>query len=167
MTLRTLLLIGTLVMFSGCSKDEAPPAPVQQDAAAVTELEAAEAEPVAAAGTTEAAEATEKVAAGTYAFIEHMHEHAMQLGHIIKALDAGDLEAAATPAYWLSRHEGVTGPLYDWEDYLNQMRGGAVDVANATDLETARAGVMKIEEGCNGCHTSAGAYVPDLLPRSM
>ena len=34
-------------------------------------------------------------------------------------------------------------------------------------VEAARAGVMKIEKGCAGCHTSAGAYVPDLLPREM
>jgi hypothetical protein len=115
-----------------------------------------EAEPMAA-----------KVEAGTDAFIEHMHEHAKQLGRIYIALEAGDLEGAMTPAYWLSRHEGVTGPLYDWESYLDQMRGGAADVANAADLEAARAAATKIEEGCTGCHTATGAYVPDLLPRSM
>ena len=72
-----------------------------------------------------------------------------------------------TPAYWLSRHEGVSGPLYDWETYLNQMREGAADIANASDIEEARAAAARIEEGCSGCHTAAGAYVPDLLPRSM
>ena len=156
MTLRTLFLIGITIAFSGCTKKEAPPAPVQEEAPAAVEAAAPEAEPMAT-----------KVEVGTDAFIEHMHEHAMQLGRIYIALEAGDLEGAMTPAYWLSRHEGVAGPLYDWETYLDQMRGGAADIANAADLEEARAAATKIEEGCTGCHTATGAYVPDLLPRSM
>ena len=157
MTLRTFFLIGITVAFAGCSKKEAPPAPVQEEAPPAAEAAAPEAEPMPA----------EKVAAGTDAFIEHMHEHAMQLGRIYIALEAGDLEGAMTPAYWLSRHEGVTGPLYDWETYLTQMREGANDIANASDLDEARAAAARIEEGCKGCHSAAGAYVPDLLPRSM
>lgn len=157
MTLRTLFLIGIALAMAGCSKKEAAPPAVQEDAPAAAEAAAPEVEPMPA----------EEVAAGTDAFIEHMHEHAMQLGRIYIALEAGDLEGAMTPAYWLSRHEGVTGPLYDWDTYLNQMRGAAADIANAQDLDEARAAAARIEEGCTGCHTAAGAYVPDLLPRSM
>ncbi|MBT8091595.1 MAG: hypothetical protein KJN77_01075 [Gammaproteobacteria bacterium] len=157
MTFRTLFLIGITIAFAGCTKKEAAPPPARDETPAAAEAMAPDAESMT----------SEQVAAGTDAFIEHMHEHAKQLGRIKLALEADDLDGALTPAYWLSRHEGVHGPLYDWETYLDQMRSGAADIANATDLEAARAAEKRIEEGCAGCHSAAGAYVPDLLPRSM
>lgn len=157
MTLRTLFLIGIIIAIAGCSKKEAPPAPTQEKPPAAAEVAAPDAEETA----------KDLVEAGSDAFIEHMHEHAKQLGRIQIALESGDLDGAATPAYWLSRHEGVHGPLYDWEDYLDQMRSAAGEIANTTDIDVARAAAAKIEEGCKGCHSASGAYVPDLLPREM
>ena len=143
MKIRTLLLIGLTVVITGCAEKEQA-APMQDDAA----VSSAESMPV-----------VEPANMGTDAFIEHMHVHAEQLGKINAALSFGSLEAAQTPAYWLSRHEGVTGPLYDWETYLNQMRTAAGEIADASDLATARAAAGRIAVGCQGCHAAAGIEV--------
>ena len=143
MKIRTLLLIGLTVVITGCAEKEQA-APMQDDAA----VSSAESIP-----------AVEPADMGTDAFIEHMHVHAEQLGKINTALSFGNLEAAQTPAYWLSRHEGVSGPLYDWETYLNQMRTAAGEVAGAADLATARAAARRIATGCQGCHAAAGIEV--------
>ena len=143
MKIRTLLLIGLAVVITGCAeKDQG--APMQDDAA----VSSAESMPV-----------TEAANMGEAAFIEHMHVHAEQLGKINTALSFGNLEAAQTPAYWLSRHEGVTGPLYDWEDYLDQMRTAAGEIAEASDLATARAAARRIAVSCQSCHAAAGIEV--------
>ena len=42
-------------------------------------------------------------------FVKHMHLHADQLDKLRAALDRGDLWEAMTPAFWLSRHDTVTG----------------------------------------------------------
>lgn len=143
MKIRTLWLVGLFVLIGGCAEKERA-APTTEEAAPT----AAEAMPEA-----DAAEM------GTEAFIKHMHMHAEQLDKINAALSFGKLEAARTPAYWLSRHEGVTGPLYDWETYLDQMRGAASEVAEASDLVTARAAAGRIVEGCQGCHAATGVEV--------
>ncbi len=150
MKLRALFCIGIAVALSGCGKEEAPPP-------AAAEPAAPEAETIVA----------EPADVGTEAFIRHMHEHARQLANIKAALDADDLEGAMTPAYWLSRHEGVSGPLYDWEEYLDQMRSAASDVAAATDVEEARVAVVRIEQGCQGCHLAADVEIPGLRPKQM
>ena len=143
MNIRTLWLVGFAVMMTGCAeKEQAAPEP--EDVAAP----AADAMPEADAA-----------AMGTEAFVKHMHLHAEQLDKITAALSFGNLEAAQTPAYWLSRHEGVTGPLYDWETYLDEMRGAASEVAAASDLATARAAAGRIVEGCQGCHAATGVEV--------
>ncbi len=143
MKIRTLLLIGLTVVITGCAEKEQ--AGLKQDDAAVS---GAESMP-----------AVEAADMGTDAFIAHMHAHAEQLDKINAALSFGNLEAARTPAYWLSRHEGVSGPLYDWETYLDQMRTAASDVAAAADLATARAAANRIVTGCQGCHAAAGIEV--------
>ena len=143
MKIRTLLLIGLTVVITGCAEKEQ--AALTQDNAAAS---SAELMPV-----------VEPADMGTDAFVEHMHVHAEQLGKINTALSFGSLEAAQTPAYWLSRHEGVSGPLYDWETYLDQMRTAASEVADAADLATARAAAGRIAIGCQGCHAAAGIEV--------
>ena len=148
MKIRTLWLVGFAVMITGCAEKEQA-APTAEDVAAAP----AEAMPQA-----------DPAAMGTDAFVQHMHVHAEQLDKINAALSFGNLEAAQTPAYWLSRHGGVTGPLYDWEAYLDQMRGGARDVADATDLTTARAAAGRIVEGCQGCHAATGVEVVIAAP---
>ena len=143
MKIYTLLLIGLTVVITGCAEKEQAGS-MQDDAAASS----AESMPV-----------VEAADVGTVAFIEHMHAHAEQLGKINTALSFGNLEAARTPAYWLSRHEGVTGPLYDWETYLDQMRTAAGEIADTADLATARAAAGRIAVGCQGCHAAAGIEV--------
>ena len=143
MKIRTLLLIGLTVVITGCAEKEQA-APMQDDAAA---------------SSAELMPAVEPADMGTTEFLEHMHVHAEQLGKINTALSFGSLDAAQTPAYWLSRHEGVSGPLYDWETYLNQMRTAASEVADAADLATARAAARRIATGCQGCHSAAGIEV--------
>ena len=143
MRLSALWLLGIAVMVTGCAeKEQAATAP--DDVAATAE---------------EAMPAMEPAEMGTQVFIEHMHMHAEQLSKLNAALSFGNLESARTPAYWLSRHEGVTGPLYDWEAYLDQMRSGATDVAEAADLATARAAAGRIVEGCQGCHAANSVEV--------
>ena len=80
MTLRTFFLIGITLAIAGCTKKEAPPPPAQENVPAAAEEAAPMGEPMA----------TPKVSAGTDAFIEHMHEHAKQLGRINIALESGD-----------------------------------------------------------------------------
>ena len=143
MKIRTLWLIGLAFLIAGCAeKDQG--APAAEDAAAKAAEEIPKADPAEM---------------GTDAFVAHMHVHAEQLDKINAALSFGNLEAAQTPAYWLSRHEGVSGPLYDWEAYLDEMRAGARDVADAPDLTTARAAAARIVEGCQGCHAATNVEV--------
>jgi mono/diheme cytochrome c family protein len=143
MKIHTLLLVGLAVVGTGCAEKEQGSS-MQDDAAASS----AESMPV-----------VEAANMGEDAFIEHMHVHAEQLGKINTALSFGNLEAAQTPSYWLSRHEGVTGPLYDWEDYLDQMRTAAGEIADASDLATARAAARRIAASCQACHAAAGVEV--------
>jgi soluble cytochrome b562 len=151
MKLRTLWLVGFAVMVTGCAEKEQPVAKTEDVAAA-----AAEAMPE-----------VDAAAMGTEAFVKHMHVHAEQLDKITAALSFGNLEAAQTPAYWLSRHDGVTGPLYDWESYLDQMRGAAAEIADASDLATARAAAGRIVEGCQGCHAATGVEVVIAVPATQ
>ena len=143
MKIRTLLLVALTVVITGCAEKE----------------QATQTQDDAAASSAASMPVVEPANMGTDAFIEHMHAHAEQLDKINAALSFGSLEAAQTPAYWLSRHEGVKGPLYDWETYLNQMRTAAGEIADASDLATARAAAGRIADGCQGCHTAAGIEV--------
>lgn len=151
MKLHALWLIGFAFIVTGCAEKERA-APVSEDTAAA----AAEAMPV-----------TEPAEMGEQAFIEHMHVHAEQLAKINAALSFGNLEGARTPAYWLSRHEGVSGPLYDWEAFLDQMRSGASAVADAPDLATARAAAGRIVDGCQGCHAATNVEVVIAVPATQ
>ena len=90
------------------------------------------------------------------AFIDHMHAHAEQLDELMFALADGDLEAAMTPAFWLSRHDAVEGIPEQWQQYVTGMREGAAAVEAASDLETAKAAAESISASCQGCHSAAG-----------
>lgn len=90
------------------------------------------------------------------AFLKHMHRHANKLDDLNYALADGDLEAAMTPAFWLSRHDTYTDVQSDWLPYLYKMRTEAEAVEAATDLATARAAAQRINAQCQGCHAAAG-----------
>jgi hypothetical protein len=152
MKLHTLLIVGLALGVTGCAEKEKV-APTQGEDAQVA------AEPAAAD-----LAAAEEAKVGTEAFVRHMHLHASQYKRLSDALDAGDLEAAQTPAYWLSRHEAVSGAPDDWQQYIQSMRAAAGAVTDAPDLEAARAAAEGIAESCRGCHIAAWVDVPNLLP---
>ena len=140
MNFRMLLIIGFAVSVASCAKEEQP---VPEG---VDEAPAAEAPPV------------EKKAWQDDAFLKHMHMHAEKLDDLNFALADGDLEAAMTPAYWMSRHETVIVPS-EMQIYFLGMREAARDVEEATDLEAATLGAERIEEQCQGCHATAGISI--------
>lgn len=147
MKLYVLLIIGFALNLTGCETKEQA-APDLADEAHTTA-------PVAESMAIE----TPSVEKGSYqndAFLTHMHSHADQIDLINTALANDDLEAAITPASWLSRHDAVTGIPADWQPYLVGMREAARAVEGAADLETARAASKRITEQCQGCHAAAG-----------
>ncbi|MDH3511802.1 MAG: hypothetical protein OER85_13190 [Gammaproteobacteria bacterium] len=89
-------------------------------------------------------------------FLQHMHLHAEQLDQLNFALADGDLPSARTPAYWLSRHETVSGVKAEWQPYLEGMREAARAVEEAPDLDAAQAAAERINENCQGCHRASG-----------
>ena len=145
MRILTLLIIGLTLAVVGCAKKEE---------AAPTEAEAP-----AAAEETEAVEAAASEAIEDWrdsAFLDHMHAHAEQLDELNFALSDGDLDAAMTPAYWLSRHKTVSGLPPELQPFVDGMRESASAVEAATDLATARAAAAQISLQCQGCHTAVG-----------
>lgn len=95
------------------------------------------------------------------AFIEHMHVHAERVDELMFALDDGNLDAARSPAAWLSRHQAEDRIPDEWLPYLMAMRESARSVENATDIEVARAAAEQISVHCQGCHTAAGINATD------
>ena len=133
-----LLVVGITLLAAGCAKEEAPAPQPEPEAEAVDPL---------AAGMPEGRDAT---------FLDHMHAHAEMLDDVNYALADGDLEGAMTPAYWLSRHDTVTGIDPEWHQYVDGMRAAARDLEGATDLEPARAAAERINKQCQDCHAAAG-----------
>ena len=86
------------------------------------------------------------------ALANHMHLHASQLRELNDALDAGNLEAAGTPAYWLSRHRTVDDLPGNWAPHIEKMHAEARAVEEATDLATAKAAAKRLANACRGCH---------------
>lgn len=129
-----LMIVGLAFVLAACAEKEAA-APVQETISDVTE---------------------EKAEIGTDAFIRHMHNHASQLERLNAALEADDLDAAQTPAYWLSTHKSISGAPDVWQQYIAGMRDAALAVGEAPDLLAARAAAASIAESCAACHTAAG-----------
>ncbi|MDH3747448.1 MAG: hypothetical protein OER97_04510 [Gammaproteobacteria bacterium] len=147
MRLHALLIVGVALVVTSCvEKKEA--APAQGDDS-----------PVAAGSAVVELPAAEAAGMGSDAFIRHMHLHASHLDRLNAALAAGDLEAAQTPAYWLLRHEGVSGHPGDWDRHIKGIRDAARAVTDAPDLGAARAAAQHITDGCRGCHTAAGVDI--------
>ena len=137
MKIHTLWITAIVLCLAACSKQEpVEPQPPEDDQAA--------------------APAEEAKAGFDEAFISHMHDHAAKLDDLMFALADGDLEGAATPAYWLSQHETVDAVPEEWRAYIISMRNAAYEVEAATDLETARAAAEDISVQCQGCHAAAG-----------
>lgn len=144
MKIYTLLVVGLALSVAACTgKEQASPTEAKISAEAEAALQ-------------RAARGDE---VGTEAFIRHMHAHARQLVRLNDALAEGNLGAALTPAYWLSRHDEVSAPKESWQPYMEKMRAAARAVENAPDLGTARTAAKRISEGCQGCHREAGVEV--------
>lgn len=153
MRLRMLLIIGLALGAVGCAEKEqaAPEQGDEMESAAAAKTEA----PAAASEATEAA-AEEVDEWRNTAFMDHMHAHAEQLDELNFALGDGDLDAAMTPAYWLSRHKTVSGLPSDLQPFVDRMRDAASAVEKATDLAAARAAAERISTQCQGCHSAVG-----------
>ena len=145
MKIHTLWITAIALCLAACSKQEAEEPMVTETDQAAAPVE----------------EVQEPEAALDDAFIKHMHEHASKLDDLMFALEDGDLEAAATPAYWLSQHDMVEGLPEELRDYLTGMRNAAYDVEMAEDLETARAAAKEISAQCQACHAAAGVEIPE------
>ena len=89
-------------------------------------------------------------------FLEHMHLHAERLDEINFALAAGNLEAAISPAHWLSTHVTNSNVEAEWLPFLYGMRSAAEAVESAPDVATARIAAKQINAYCQGCHAAAG-----------
>ena len=140
MKLHTLLILGFAVSMMACAeKEQAAPEPVEE-----AQVPTAEATPAV----------TEEWQ--NDGLLSHMHRHADRLDDLNIALAEGNLEAAITPAEWLSRHTEVSGVPSDWQLYLDGMREAALAVKDAADIEAARVAAERITEQCQGCHTNAG-----------
>lgn len=147
MRILPLLTAVFAIAVSGCAeKDQAPP--TRGDDTEAT------ARPPTADPT-----ATEKAVMGSETFIRHMHLHASHLEGLSTALSAGNLEAAKTPAYWLLRHEEVTGHPDDWQPHIENMREAARAVTEASEIAAARTAARRIVQSCRGCHAAAGLEV--------
>ena len=87
---------------------------------------------------------------------QHMHEHARKLETLTAALAAGDLDAAMTPAYWLSIHHAIDGLPDDLKPHVASMRAAATEVEGARDIDAARDAAVRIAEACDTCHAATG-----------
>ena len=133
-------------------------APVALVLAACGEQQPTEPQPAAEAPATPAAVADEApvVPAVDEEFLDHMHRHADQLDELMFALSDGDLVAAMTPAYWLSRHDSVEGVPDEWQPHLVGMREAALKIESVHDLDSARALAEEVSTHCQACHLAAG-----------
>jgi hypothetical protein len=149
MNIQTFLIVGLAVGLVGCAeKDRAASQPMEKAATPAT-------------ATTEAA-AVPTIERGNPEFIEHMHRHADYLDELNLALAEGDIVAAMTPAYWLSRHDSVEGVPEDWQPYIKAMHAAAMDVEQATNIDDAKAAAERITAQCQSCHAAAGVLGEQL-----
>ena len=166
MKLHMLLLIGCAVGIVGCAEKEQAASEqestMEPAAPAVTEAPPAE-------DATAVAEAPAADPDTTYAEIEawrneelldHMHAHAEQLDDLNYALADGNLERAMTSAYWLSRHDTVSGMPESLQPLVDRMRDGARAVEAAETVEAAKSAAEQIGAACQDCHTATGAAIP-------
>ncbi|NNF39889.1 MAG: hypothetical protein HKN64_00835 [Woeseiaceae bacterium] len=144
MKFHTLLIIGLTLGVAGCGDKEAA-APAARDEAKMSGESASPG----------ASDMDETVRVSD-AVVRHMHLHAEQLHRLNNALAAGDLDAAQTPAYWLSRHETMSVFPEAWRPHLLEMRAAALEVEAATDIDMALAAAARIAAACKACHAAAG-----------
>jgi len=134
------LIVGFAVCLTACSeKQQAEPEAEESSIATMSDAPAAE-----------------SVEWQNEALLAHMHEHADQLDNLNFALADGDLVAAMTPAYWLSRHDEDSAYPARFQPFIAGMREAALAVEMAPDIDAARQAAERITVQCQGCHAAAG-----------
>ena len=161
MKLQVLLLIALAAGLAACAEKEQVAAPTESEteapASAAAEMPDTEAMEAAEDEVTEDADATfaDVQEWRTEALLDHMHAHAEQLDDLNYALDDGDLFRASTSAYWLARHETISGLPDYLQPHVTSLRDAARAVEAADDIETAKAAAKDVGAACQACHEAA------------
>ena len=87
----------------------------------------------------------------------HMDDHFAKATEAHKALLRGDLEAAKEPAKWVAEHQEVAGLAPSAGPAIEQMKKGARQVAEATDIAAATQGAAAMAVACGQCHAASDA----------
>lgn len=90
-----------------------------------------------------------------------MREHFTRGIAIRDAIIRADLEGVRAPATWLAEHTQEDLPMAA-QPQIGEMRRVAAEIAKATDLPQAAAGMAQLAATCGGCHTAVNA-TPTLL----
>lgn len=144
---RFALVAALVLLAAGCAGER------DSDEAAQGELSASAPASPALTRETKEPEPIEDDPSGAYGVTaRHMHLHARQLDELNAALGVGDLDGAATPAYWLSRHDTVAGMGEELQPYIDDMRRAAQEAEEAVDLASARSAAIELEQACDACH---------------
>jgi mono/diheme cytochrome c family protein len=98
----------------------------------------------------------------------HMDDHFAKATEAHNALLRGDLEAAKEPAKWIAEHQEVAGLAASAAPAIDQMKKGARQVAEATDIAAAAQGAAAMAVACGQCHAASGAIppFPQAAPRA-
>ena len=165
MKLNVLLLVALAAGFAACTEKERAAAPTESetDVPGPAALETPEAVAPEAVEDEKVDDLDSRIDATladvqewrNEALLDHMHAHAEQLDDLNFALDDGDLFRASTSAYWLARHEVISGLPDSLQPYVTGMREAARGVEAAEDIETAKAAAKRVGEACQACHEAA------------
>ncbi|MDJ0710785.1 MAG: hypothetical protein QNJ14_10360 [Woeseiaceae bacterium] len=163
MKLQVLLLIALAAGLAACAEKEQVAAPTESETEA-PETVAAEVSETMDAVEDEIMDDPDATLADvqewrTEALLDHMHAHAEQLDDLNYALDDGDLFRASTSAYWLSRHEVISGLPDRLQPHVMSLRNAARAVEAAEDIETAKAAAKDVGAACQACHEAAEVSV--------
>lgn len=98
----------------------------------------------------------------------HMDDHFAKVTEAHYALLRGDLEAAKEPAKWIAEHQEVAGLPASAGPAIDQMKKGARQIAEATDIAAAAQGAAAMAVACGQCHAASGAIpkFPQAAPEA-
>ncbi len=86
---------------------------------------------------------------------DRMFDHFGRAGQIQSALIMGDLEGARRPASWLAEHEIAPDLGSVAEPWLEEIRGEARAVSDASSIDEAADATARLAAACAGCHTAS------------
>jgi cytochrome c553 len=85
---------------------------------------------------------------------DRMFDHFGRAGQIQSALMMGDLEGARRPGAWLAEHEVASDLGPGAEPWMQEIRGEARAVSNASSIDEAADAAGRLAAACAGCHTA-------------